>query len=67
MVNCSGSYFQGQAYNEMMESFAKASTKCLEELSILLRNQGFIVHPGETRDIDVEHDGSIHDGSMLTN
>ena len=41
-----------------MESTAKASTKYLEELSILLRNQGFIVHPRETRDIDVEHDGS---------
>ena len=42
----------------MMESTAKASTKYLEELSILLRSQGFIVHPGETRDIDVELDGS---------
>ena len=42
----------------MMESTAKASTKYLEELSILLRSQGFVVHPGETRDIDVEHDGS---------
>ena len=42
----------------MMESSQKASTKYLEELSILLRNQGFTVHPRETRDIDVEHDGS---------
>lgn len=42
----------------MMESYAKASTKYLEELSILLRSQGFILHPRETRDIDVEHDGS---------
>lgn len=42
----------------MMESTAKASTKYLEELSILLRSQGFIVHPGESRDIDVELDGS---------
>ena len=42
----------------MMESSAKASTKYLEELSILLRSQGFTVHPRETRDIDVEHDGS---------
>ena len=41
-----------------MVSDRKASTKYLKELSILLRSQGFIVHPGETRDIDVEHDGS---------
>ena len=42
----------------MMESSVKTSTKYLEELSILLRSQGFTVHPRESRDIDVEHDGS---------
>lgn len=42
----------------MMESTAKASTKYLEELGILLRSQGFVVHPRETRDIDVELGGS---------
>lgn len=42
----------------MMTSSAKVSTKYLEELSILLRSQGFIVHARESRDIDVELDGS---------
>lgn len=42
-----------------MASIIKASTKYLEELSIQLRSLGFTVHPRESRDIDVEHDGSI--------
>ena len=42
-----------------MTPAAKASTEYLEELSILLRNQGFTVYPRESRDIDVEYDGGV--------
>lgn len=42
-----------------MESSTKASTKYLEELSRQLRSQGFAIHPRESRDIDVEYDGSL--------
>lgn len=41
-----------------MLSDVKASTKYLEELSRQLRSQGLTVHPRESRDIDVELDGS---------
>lgn len=41
-----------------MESSAKTSTKYLKELCIQLRSQGFTVYPRESKDIDVEHDGS---------
>ena len=41
-----------------MTPAAKASTEYLEELSILLRNQGFTVYPRDSRDIDVEYDRS---------
>ena len=41
-----------------MKSTPKASTEYLEELRIQLRSQGFTVHCNESRDIDVEHDGS---------
>ncbi len=41
-----------------MRSTPKASTEYLEELRIQLRGQGFTVHCNESRDIDVEHDGS---------
>ena len=42
-----------------MISDTKASTKYLEELSTLLRSQGFAIHPRESRDIDVEYEGSL--------
>ena len=42
-----------------MISDTKASTKYLEELSTLLRSQGFAIYSRESRDIDVEYEGSL--------